>query len=312
MQIFKNHKMSDVITTHQQGLLLVVLATLMFSAKGIFIKLVYTYDVEPGMFMFVRMLIAMPFYLWVLLIQKRKGNFKVLNSRLLFFTLLFGISGYYVASYLDLTGLIYLSASLERLVLYSYPSIVLLLSVFFLKQKLTGILVLSLVLVYCGLLVVFIQDFEVTSSGRSGQLFGAGLVFFSAIAFAIYFVGSEIMMRKIPSKLFTSLAMMAASIVIICHYVIGFELGSVLELSPMVYFYGFVVAIFCTVLPSFFLSSGIIRVGAAAGSVVGGVGPVVTLLMAFIFLGESISMLQACGFALVIVGVWNLGRLKST
>ncbi len=303
--------MSNTLTNHRYGLLLVVLATLMFSAKGIFIKLVYTYDVEPAMFMFVRMVIALPFYLVVILMQKKQGHVKVLDGRLLFLTAVFGISGYYVASYLDLTGLVYLSASLERLVLYSYPSIVLLLSVIFLRQRLTLLLLFSLLLVYCGLLVVFFQDLGTKNSVSSNQLKGAMLVFGSACAFAVYFVGSEIMMRQMTSRLFTSLAMLFASIAIICHYIIQYEVASVFGLPMPVYFYAVVVAIFCTVLPSFILSSGIIRVGAASGSVVGGIGPVMTLILAFVFLGESISGLQACGFVLVIAGVWNLGRLKA-
>lgn len=312
MSLFQYIRTNVILSAHQYGLLLVILATILFSSKSIIIKLVYNYNIEPAMFMSLRMLISMPIFLWVLYLQKKSGSFSSLNRRLLLQTILFGISGYYVASYLDLTGLLYLSASLERLVLYSYPSIVLLLSALFLRQRLTLVLVFSLLLVYLGLIVVFLQDITKGGGETSAQLFGATLVFCSAIAFAIYFVGSEIMMRKITSQLFTTLAMLAASVVIMIHYFLQYDAVSIFTLPAMVYFYGVLVAIFCTVLPSFLLSSGISRVGAASGSIVGGVGPVMTLIMAFIFLDESITVMQACGFALVIAGIWNLGRLKSS
>lgn len=294
-----------------QGLVLVFLATLMFSCKGIFIKLAYAYSVEPAVLMFLRMLMALPFYLWVMAVESKKTAFRQLTIKQITTTCAFGFSGYYLASYLDLTGLVYLPANIERLILYTYPSIVLLLSVIFLKQRLSLGPIVSLSVIYTGLLIVFIPGIDGSSAFTSDQLFGATLVFASAIAFAIYFIGSEVMMRQLSSKLFTSIAMMAASIAIVCHFFIHFDVEDVTVLHTHVYIYSFLIAIFCTVLPSFFLSAGIRRVGAAKGSIVGGIGPVATLVMAVIILGESITALQFLGFVVVIGGVWNLGRLRA-
>lgn len=290
--------------------MLVILATLLFSTKGIFIKLAYVYQVEPAVLMFIRMMIALPFYLVVLVQEKQLNEMLALPPKSLAAILFFGFCGYYLASYLDLTGLIYLPASIERLVLYSYPGVVLMLSVMFLKHPLSKGLIFSLLIIYSGLLVIFAQDIGRVRVGGAGQLYGGILVFGAAVSFAVYLLGSEIMMRTVSSKVFTAVSMISASLAIVVHYCLNFDFHTLAVLHPMVYFYGAVIAIVCTVLPSFWLSSGVKRIGAATGSLVGSSGPVLTLMMAVTFLGEQITILQATGFLLVIAGVINLGRLK--
>lgn len=298
-------------SSHRQGFILAILATLLFSAKGIFIKLAYVYHVEPAVLMFIRMMIALPFYMLVLLQQYRIDAMRVLHLKSFLWIMFFGFCGYYLASYLDLTGLLYLPASIERLVLYSYPSIVLLLSVLFLGHSLSKGLLVSLVIIYAGLVTIFAQDISKIDAGGSEQLYGGILVFGAAASFAVYLLGSEIMMRTVPSKLFTALAMISASIAIFVHYFLNFDVSGLWVLHPMVYLYGATIAIFCTVFPSFLLSSAVKRIGAATGSMVGSAGPVLTLIMAVVFLNEQISLYQAAGFILVIIGVINLSRLKN-
>ena len=293
---------------------MLALGTLLFSIKGILIKLAYAWGVSPTVIMTIRMLIALPFYLWVLMQQTRKGHLQKLSLPTLLACLVLGLFGFYIASWLDLSGLLYLPASIERLILYTYPTIVLLLSFLFLGQRLSKTLLLSLVIIYAGLMTVFIPDMLAVSQGNIDRLFwlGAAMVFGSAIAFAIYLTGSEVMMRRLPSKLFTALAMISASLAIVIHYSLTHPWSELLQQAPPVYAYAVAIAIFCTVIPSFLVSSGIQRVGAATGSMVGGISPIFTLVLAAIFLGEGISGLQGLGFILVIGGVINLSRSKRT
>jgi drug/metabolite transporter (DMT)-like permease len=300
------------INIYHQGFFLVIVATLLFSMKGIFIKLAYVYHVEPAVLMFIRMMIALPFYFFVLFSEYRSKALQHLNMLSYIKIMVLGFFGYYLASYLDLTGLKYLPASLERLVLYSYPSIVLILSVLFLGRRLEKSVVVSLLVVYAGLLSVFAQDIQLIKSEMSEQLWGALLVFSAAASFAIYLLGSEVMMQSVSSKLFTALAMLSASVAIVIHYFFNFDIYQLFDLHVMVFVYGAIIAIFCTVLPSFMLSSGVKRIGAATGSVVGSLGPIVTLIMAVVILDEVISFTQGLGFLLVILGVINLGRAKKT
>jgi drug/metabolite transporter (DMT)-like permease len=244
-------------------------------------------------------------------LQIKQGHTQKLNWRILIYSAILGLFGYYIASWLDLTGLLYLPANLERLVLYSYPTIVLILTVAFLGQRLSAALLASLLLIYSGLLIVFANDVGHLNQGQHPQqLLGAGLVFASAAAFAVFFVGAEVMLRKISSPLFTAIAMISASIAIVSHYLFSQPWQLILQQPLVVYYYGAAIAIFCTVIPSFLVAAGIKRVGAATGSMVGGISPVLTLFLAFVFLGESISIMQALGFTVVIIGVLNLGRLK--
>jgi drug/metabolite transporter (DMT)-like permease len=264
--------------------------------------------------MTLRMLIALPFYLWVFYQHADKTVLNKSNSRNIVYCCIYGLFGYYIASWLDLTGLVYLPANLERLILYTYPSIVLLLSVIFLKQNLTKALAGSLALVYIGLFIVFSKDIAAlklnNSHDNSALLLGAALVFASAVSFAIFFIGSELMMKTFSSKLFTSIAMSSASVAIIVHFLISHPIDVLWQQQTEAYYYAAAIAVFCTVLPSFFVASGIKRVGAATGSIVGGISPVFTLLLAFVFLDEAINALQALGFAIVILAIFNLGRLK--
>ena len=300
------------LSPYHQGFAYLALGTFLFSTKGILIKLAYEWQVTPVLLMTVRMLMAMPFYLWVLRSQFKSGIAVNLSLLQIGACLFFGLFGYYIASLLDLTGLLYLPASLERLILYSYPTLVLLLSLVFLGQRLQLAHIVSLLIIYAGLFSVFIPDLQTMNADifSSDLALGAALVFASSAAFAVFLIGSEVMMRTLPSRLFTSIAMLGASLAIVVHYLLSYPLAAILHLPLPVYAYGFFIAIFCTVIPSFLVASGIGRVGAATGSMVGAISPVFTVILALFILGESISSWLILGFVLVIVGVLNLSRLK--
>lgn len=300
------------LTAHQHALFLVMLGVFLFSLKGIIIKLAYHYFVGPTVLMTLRMLFAMPFYLWILLqslVRLTPDERQALSAKRLSITGLFGLSGYYLASWLDLVGLTYLPANLERIILYTYPSIVLILSVWLLGQRLTRRLATSLIIVYAGLALVFMQDIsQMQRAADSQQRLGGTLVFASAIAFAVYVIGSELMMRRMPSRLFTAIAMLAASLGIIVHYSIACPLSVITQQPLPVYGYALFIAIVCTVIPSLLLSAGIQRVGAATASLVGSFGPIATLVVAFMVLGETLSVLQLVGFTVIMGGIILLSK----
>ncbi len=298
------------LSSYHQGFVYVTLGILFFSCKGILIKLAYQWQVEATVLMTLRMLMALPFYIAMLLKASVRHDYRQASRKHLCATGLFGVLGYYMASWLDLKGLEYLPASLERLILYSYPSMVLILAVIFLKQSFNSKHGISLILIYSGLFSVLPIDLLQFESSNSALLTGALYIFASAFAFAIYLLGAEVMMRNLSSQLFTTVAMLSASLMILIHFFYCYPLAVLFEQAWPVYVYSALIAFFCTVLPSFLVSSGIQRVGASTGSMVGGLSPILTLILAVIFLDESITALQALGFLIVIVGVLNLSRIK--
>lgn len=301
MPHFSNHR--------YYGFILLFLGTFLFSAKGVFIKLAYVYHVPPVVLMTLRMLMAMPFYLWVLRQELKKAPSQTLNVQTIGLCIVFGLFGYYVASFLDLTGLQYLPANIERLILYAYPSFVILLSVVFLRQPLSLAKFNCIVIIYSGLLWVFASDIKALETSPE-IILGALLVAGSALSFAVFFIGSELMMRKLPSRLFTSIAMLGASAAIVLHFSLTLPWQNLFNQALPVYGYALTIAFFCTVIPSFLLAAGIAKVGAASGSMAGGISPVFTLLLAYFLLGETLNIYQGIGFVVVVFGVIKLSRLK--
>jgi len=311
-QLFHSH-------THGSGLFLAGLGTAFFSCKGILIKLCYQHGATPDMVITLRMLFAFPFYLLVAL-RAYAAAAHAVNARQLMITALFGVIGYFLSSLLDLNGLVYVSASLERIILYTYPAMVLVLSVLFLQKEFNYRMALCIAVIYLGLVVVFF--YQKNSGETSGALtfgalhFTAGfvrgslLVAASAFTYSVYLIGTEFMMRTMPNRFYTAFAMMAASIAIFIYGGIRISADAILHQSMAIYVLTLLIAIFCTVIPSFLVSAGIQRIGAAKAGAVGTLGPIVTILLGVTVLGESIVPLQLPGFLLVIGGIYFLSQQK--
>lgn len=299
-----------LFSTQQKAIALLILATVLFSAKGIFIKFAYQYGVEPMPLLVIRMLMALPIYAAVFFQQYRQEK-DCLHGRNVLWTVLFGLSGYYIASYYDLEGLLYLPASLERLVLFTYPSLVILLAALFLGQKIVARVAIWLVVTYLGLCLVFIEDVLSHDIQSKEQLLGAVMVFIAAIAFAVYMIGSEVMQRSLSSRMFTSIAMLAATMMILLHFSWFYAWRDLLLLPWQVYFWAFMVSMFSTVIPSFLLAAGIRSLGAAVSGVIGTTGPILTLLMAQFFLDEQLTFWQMLGFGVVMFGVLCISRART-
>jgi drug/metabolite transporter (DMT)-like permease len=212
-----------------------------------------------------------------------------------------GFLGYYLGSFLDLAGLQYVSAGFGRLILYLYPTLVLLLSGAFLRQPLRAPQLLSLALSYAGIVLVFAE--EVKIAGAAGQTaIGALLVFGSAVTYAVYLVTGSRLVHKFGSMRFSAYASLIATGFVLAHFTATRPLEA-LHAGPEVYALVAVLAVFSTVLPLWLMAEGLRRIGAGQVSLIGCIGPVATLAFAALFLGEAVTAMQLAGAALVLAGV---------
>jgi len=289
------------------GIALVLCGTLLFSTKSIFIKQAYALGIDPVSLMFLRMSMSVPFY--IIIYWYYRGTAIPMSIKELCLVCTTGCIGYYLASYLDLTGLLYISASFERVILYLFPTIVLFLSVIFFKHKIKRFELLALALSYIGLMVIYFQD--VSTQGDQVTL-GAVLVFASAIAFAIFVIASGQLITRVGAIRFTSLSMISASIAITVHYAISSSQQKIglYAFQTDVYFLAFILALFCTVLPSYLINFGIQRIGAAHSAIISTISPVFTIILAAIFLNETSTFIHVIGFAFVIGGIGILTFAK--
>lgn len=289
------------------GVILAILGVILFSAKAVMVKLAYTYQIDHLTLLLFRMLFAFPFYL-AIAIYKTSKRIQKISSKDYVWLILFGFLGYYLASLFDFMGLQYIKAGLERIILFIYPTLVVLISWLFFKKKLSRNQFLAILVSYLGVLITFWDEI-----GVSGDTvyWGGFLIFLSALTYAAYLVGSGWLIPKFGVLRFTSYAMIVSTICIILHYaaVSNFDL---FHYPKEIYFLGLAMALFSTLLPSFMVSAAIKRLGASTFSIFGSLGPVSTIILAFFFLDERITYLQIFGMFIVIAGVTLVSRKKST
>lgn len=289
--------------------LVLVCGAIMFSGKAIMVKLALPYGVDPVSLLALRMIFAAPAYIVILGFclssqrsQQADGEHKAtLLLRELPSVILLGVLGYYLASYFDFVGLAYIDASLERVILYAYPTLVLLISAVWLKHRISMHQVVAILFCYAGIFVALRSG--KTDLQHQGLWLGAGLIFLSALAYATYLVGSGQLIPRLGVWTFTSSAMIVSAVCVITHYLLSASQVGLWSHPLPVYGYAFTMAIFSTVLPSFLISIGIKRIGASNAAIFGGIGPVSTIVLAGIFLDESLTVPQLWGTALVILGV---------
>ncbi|WP_226702682.1 DMT family transporter [Microbulbifer elongatus] len=292
--------------TSHSGFLLALGAAALFSIKAIFIKLAYRYGVEVETFILLRMALALPFYIAILLLLCRRGQWQPTSGRNLLLTIVLGLCSYYLASFLDLQGLRYISANFERLIIYLYPTLVLILGWLFLGKSVSPRQLACLAVAYGGILLIYWQD-QGFSTGVAtppwvsldGVSWGALLTFGSAISFALYVAFSERVIKTLGSRQFTALAMMAASAAIAVHFAIQGDWSRLQQPWP-VYAYALAVAFLCTVIPSLMMSAAILQIGSATTGAIGTSGPVVTLIAAALVLGEPFTALHLVGMTAII------------
>jgi drug/metabolite transporter (DMT)-like permease len=280
------------------GVTFALLAAVGFSAKAILVKLAYLDSVDAVTLLALRMVFAAPFFIGVALWAQRH-HAEPLSAHERWLVLGLGLVGYYLSSYLDFLGLQYISAGLERLILFLYPTMTVIISALLYKRAIGRMVIAAMMLSYAGIALVFLHD---VGAKEGGIVLGASLVFASTLSYSIYLVGAGHAIARIGAMRFTAYASLVASAACVVQFVVTRPLVS-LDLPLRVYELSIAMAIFSTVLPVFLLSFAIRRIGSGSASLIGSIGPVSTIYMAYVILGESIGLLQIAGSALVLCGV---------
>ena len=286
------------------GLLLALFGSIAFSGKAIIVKLAYRYGVDAVTLIMYRMLFALPMF--VLLAWWAGRGKAALERRDWMVVIGLGFCGYYLASFLDFAGLQYISASLERLILYLNPTLVLVLGVLLFKRRASARQLSALAVSYCGVLVVF--GHELTLAGADVAL-GAALVFGSALSYAVYLVYSGEEVKRLGALRLTGLATSVACVLCIAQFVLLRPL-SALAVAPEVVWLSVLNATLCTFAPVLMVMMAIERIGAALTAQTGMVGPLSTILMGVLILGEPFTAWVAAGTVLVLAGIWLLTRAR--
>ena len=278
---------------------------MLFAIRPIFVKLVYAQGIDSTTLIAFRMLFSAPFYaimlIWLLQDPEKRA---LLTRKNILATAVIGLMGYYCASFLDLLGLQYLTAQLARMILYIYPTMVVVLGALFFAKPLSKRVIIPLAITYLGVLTIFVYDLnEFGSDVYKGSLFIIG----SALSFAIYLLFAKNLITSMGSRVFTCIALLSASSGIFIHYALTRSL-----IAPQVnstgLFWILVIAIFCTVIPTFFTTAAVGRIGADKTGIVAMIGPAFTSTFAILILSEAFTLYHAVGIALTIAGVWLLQR----
>ena len=292
------------------GPLFAVIGTLGFSFKAILIKLAYAWHpVDALTLLALRMLYSAPFFVAMAWWASRRPGNEPLQRRDWIRLAALGFVGYYLASLLDFMGLAYISAALERLVLFLYPTMVVLLSAVLLKKPVARATVFALLLSYGGIVFVFWHDLRV--AGDAGAVAtGGALVFGSAFCYAVYLVGAGDLIGRIGSTRFIALAMLASTAFVLAQFALTRPLAA-LDVPGSIHALSLAMAVFSTVLPTWLVAEAIRRIGANGTSLVGSLGPVFTIGMGAVILGEPLHAVQLLGAALVLAGVLLVTRRPS-
>lgn len=299
------------LTRTQLGSLFAVCAAFLFSTKAIFIKQTYALSplVDGTVLMALRMASALPFFLLICWLSRHQS--KNLSTKDWGLLILAGLIGYYLASWLDFAGLMYISASLERIILFLYPTMTVLASSIIYKQRLSFKSLFAILLSYGGTVIVMLQE-QSNVPHQSNFWLGASLVFASAVAFASYLLLTPRLIQKFGSWNFTGLALSIACIGTLTHYliVIPNPIGLLAQLPSAVIWYGVGLGFMVTVLPTVLLMQSIERLGASQSAMIASIGPILTIILATLFLGEKMNAIQWFGCGLNIVGVMMITLSK--
>jgi drug/metabolite transporter (DMT)-like permease len=291
------------------GFLLAGLGAVLFSAKAIVVKLTYRYGVDALTIIGFRMMLSLPFFATVAFFQARlarRCRLPVLSRRERLQVIFLGFIGYYLSSYLDFLGLQYISAGLERLILFLSPTFVLLLSALLLKKPIVRAQWLALGLSYLGVVFVFLQDLSFTGTD---VLLGSGFVLASAISYSFYLIGSGELIKRVGPTRLVAYAMSVSAIVSLIHFLAVHGLEGLAQPLP-VYSLSLFHAVVNTVLPTFMIMWSVARIGAPLTAQLGLLGPVSVLFLAAWLLGEPITGLQLVGTAFTLAGAVVLGRVR--
>lgn len=282
------------------GVALVLAGSIFSSSKAVIIKLAYQHGIDATSLLTLRMLIALPFFLGLAFWSWQRTTVRPTAKEWASLAVV-GCLGYYLASLFDFIGLEYITAGLERLIVFAYPTLVVLLGWVIWKRKISAVQWLALLLTYSGILLALTGDVVIPEPRILWT--GAFWVFLCALAYALHLLGSEWMLPRLGVMLFSSLAMLFAAAGVLLH--------ALLQAKPVVltgwpvelYQLATLLTVITTILPPYLMSAGIQRMGAGNAAILGSIGPVSTLVLAWWFLGERLSGVQLAGAAIVLLGV---------
>ena len=288
------------------GVFFAFIAAIGFSAKAVLVKLAYIEQVDAITLLALRMAFSLPFFLLAAWLANRHQQHTAMTRQDWWAVTVFGFTGYYLASFLDFLGLQYISAGLERLILFLYPTMVVLISALWFRHRIGRRVVAALLLSYLGIAFAYVHDMQMQ---QQGLLLGSALVFASALAYAIYLIGAGHTIARIGSTRFTAYAMTVACVAALLQFGLS-NPWSDLAQPTQVYWLSIGMALFSTVMPAFVLAAAIRRIGSMQTSIIGSIGPVSTIYLAYVFLGEAMSAVQILGSVLVLVGVLMISLRK--
>ena len=318
-----NH--SSIDSANKQGFAFAIGAALLFSCKPIFIKWAYSYGIDALSLMLLRMILALPVYVFIGVILIQKQNLlqqrNTLPFKHWFGAAFIGLFGYYLASLLDLKGLELANAQLERIILYAYPTLVVILGAIIFKHKVSKQQMGALTLCYSGIICIFLQDLSLQGEQ---VIHGSLLILLSALSYAVYMLFSKKHIDRLGSLLFTCISMTSATLATIIHTGLALTFDSLgssnlnetglysthWEFSNELMAIVLLLTFAATVIPSFMISEAVKRIGAANAALTGTVGPIMTSIMAVILLDEIFTVYHGLGMILVILGVSHLKPKK--
>ncbi|MEA5666502.1 DMT family transporter [Stenotrophomonas sp. ATCM1_4] len=284
------------------GLLLAGMGAIAASGKAVIVKLAYRHGADATTLLALRMLIAFPFFIAMGLWAARRAQPLSWGDRGR--VVLLGFSGYYLSSYLDFLGLQYISATLERLILYLSPTLVVLIALVVLKHKPTRTQVAALLVSYLGVLLAFGHDIQLEGQRT---LIGSALVFASALSYAVYLFGSGQAVARIGAVRLTAYASMVACVLCIGQYLLLQPWSGLWSQARPVYGLSLINGTVCTVLPVLAIMIGVKRIGSSLAAQVSMLGPVSTIVLSVWLLDEPMGLWQSAGTVLVLLGVLLVG-----
>lgn len=293
------------------GAMLVLLSSIFASSKAIMAKLAYVYHIDTTSMITLRMAFSLPFFValgwWAI---RQKSSVTMTGKDWLFLLILAAVGGY-GSMWLNFEGLHYVSAGLERVILFLYPALVVVMSAVFLKHHITRREWLAMIASYAGTVLVVWHDIEFAALDATETLYGAWLVLLSAIVFAGYLLGSGHFINKLGATRFTAIAMSLTAFFSACHYGVNASFAGLTSLPEEVYVLALVMAVIATVLPSMLMNLGIHQLGSRKASLISAIGPVSTILLAYLFLDEHLSWIQGIGTVFVMAGVVAVSMEKT-
>ena len=309
--LMSQRHLSPINSSVAAGLTMAMLGAIAFSGKAIIVKLAYQHGVDSVTFLMLRMLLAFPFFVamawWSGRAQSHAKPMRLSTKDKIGIVWL-GFTGYYLASFLDFSGLAYISASLERLILYLNPTLVLILGVLLYRRPIGRLQWVGLAISYSGVLIVCGHELQLTGNDVG---LGVALVFGSAVSYALYLSYSGELVQRLGALRLVGLASCVACVLCLLQFALMRPMSLVWTLDASVWWLSLLNATACTVVPVVLVMLAIERLGAGLAAQVGMVGPMSTLAMAALILGEPLTPWVLVGTAAVMVGVFVCTRVKT-